>query len=61
VPADWWTTHEGIRAKGAELGMPFSLAGLGNAYTDDAVQAHRRAYRAKVLQAAGSGPWRAAA
>ena len=57
----WWETPEGIKTRGAELGLPFSLAALGNAFTDDARTAHWRAYRAEVFKAAGQGPWRAAA
>ncbi|WP_418145464.1 helix-turn-helix domain-containing protein [Variovorax paradoxus] len=57
VPPNWWHSSEGIQAMGASLGMPFSLAALGNAFTDDQRQAHWRAYRVSVLLAAGDGPW----
>jgi hypothetical protein len=57
VLADWWQDSDGIMAKGEQLGMPFTLAALGNAYTDDQRTAHWRAYRSKVFAAAGDGPW----
>lgn len=57
LPADWWECGDGVKAMGARLGMPFSLAPLGNAYTDDQRQAHWLAYRKEVLREAGDGPW----
>lgn len=57
VPPNWWHSTDGVQAMGASLGMPFSLAALGNAFTDDQRQAHWRAYRASVLAVAGDGPW----
>ena len=57
LEAEWWTSQDGVKAKGAALGLPFSLAALGNAYTDDEKSAHWRAYRTKVFAAAGEGKW----
>lgn len=57
VAPDWWTSTDGVKAMGQQLGMPFSLAPLGNAYTDDQHTAHWRRYRSAVLLAAGNGPW----
>lgn len=57
LPTAWWEDGDGIKAMGAKLGMPFSLAELGNAYTDDERNAHWLAYRSRVLAAAGEGPW----
>lgn len=54
---DWWTTIEGIKAKGEKLGMEYSLTVLGNSYTGEVETAHYRAYRSQVIQAAGEGPW----
>lgn len=58
LPPDWWEGADGVKAMGLKLGMPFSMASLGNAYTDDQRQAHWIAYRRAVLHAAGDGPWR---
>ncbi|WP_219209463.1 helix-turn-helix domain-containing protein [Variovorax boronicumulans] len=57
VAADWWGTTDGVKAMGERLGMVFSLAALGNAYTDDQHTAHWRKYRSAVLLAAGDGVW----
>ncbi len=53
----WWESTDGVKAKGFELSIPFSLAALGNSYTDDERNAHWRAYRLAVFAAAGDGPW----
>lgn len=55
--AEWWTSQDGIKSKGGLLGLPFSLAALGNSYTDDQKLAHWRAYRDAVFAAAGEGKW----
>lgn len=57
VAPEWWRSTEGVKAMGESLGMGFSLVALGNAFTDDQRGEHWRAYRAKVFEAAGSGPW----
>lgn len=57
VMAEWWLDGDGIKAMGQRAGLPFSLAELGNAYTDDQRMAHWRRYRARVFAAAGDGPW----
>lgn len=54
VSADWRESSDGVRAKGMELGMPYSLKALGNAYTDDEALAHWRQYRSSVLAAAAA-------
>lgn len=57
VPAVWWESSEGVKAMGESLGLVFDLAELGNAYTDERRLEHWRAYRGRVFEAAGSGPW----
>lgn len=57
VVAEWWNDNDGVMAMGLRLGRRYSLAELGNAFTDDERNAHWRRYRAGVLAAAGDGPW----
>ena len=44
----WWQTQDGVRARGAELGLT-EQTDKGEIY---------RQYRVRVLKAAGPGPWR---
>lgn len=53
VPEDWTHSIEGMKAKGAELGMPYSLAALGNCYTDDQRSLHWREYCTDVIERSG--------
>src|SRR5450830_464550 len=53
----WWESKDGVRAMGQRLGLPYSMAELGNAYTDDELLEHNRRYRERVFAAAGAGPW----
>lgn len=48
ILSQWWLTLEGTQEKGRELGKPYSLKALGNAYTDDQLQAHNRRYREEI-------------
>lgn len=57
IGAEWWNDADGVKAMGERLGLQFSMAALGNAFTDDQVALHWRGYRARVLAAAGAGPW----
>jgi len=47
VPDQWWKSDEGMRMKGEELKIPAPAAGASEWLT----------YRARVLVAAGDGPW----
>lgn len=57
LPADWWQSLDGIKAMGERHGIVYATSGLGNAWTDDELRAHNRAYRQRVFDAAGPGPW----
>lgn len=54
----WWETMDGIRGRGAELGVAYDPRALGSAWTDDELRQHNCAYRERVFAAAGDGPWR---
>lgn len=47
----WRESFEGYMQRGAELGLPWSAASLGSAWTDDAMARLQRAYRAQVDEA----------
>ncbi len=44
----WQRTFEGVCERGAQLGMPYSTAALGSAWTDDQLREYQRAYRKQV-------------
>lgn len=50
-PAGWQDDPAQVKAVGASIGQPYSLAALGNGYTDDERIAHYRRYRAQIVAA----------
>lgn len=44
----WRDTFDGVRKRGGQLGVPYSEAPLGTAWTDDQLRAHQARYRALV-------------
>ncbi|KQP39666.1 hypothetical protein ASF44_08000 [Pseudorhodoferax sp. Leaf274] len=51
LPEGWQDDPAQVKAVGASIGQPFSLAGLGNGWTDDERIGHYRRYRAQVIAA----------